>query len=222
MTVAKLLQRKEVERVTAALLDALKAECPEYPEMVFWDATVIPYPESKRGRALWTAYRLAWSASTRFARREQTKRAKTRAQGQAFFDDKHVNHAINSLERARTLTRNASKALGEYIDAIQKEAARLGLGTDTQDYPAHVKTAEQIGDALDALTRNLKQFRGIPQARTRGEWDAFISATAQSLTEVGFSPREIAGLLTGKKPDAVDRATLERFRQRVRRLVSNS
>jgi hypothetical protein len=222
MTAAKSLQRKEVDRVAAALLEALKAECPEYAEEYFYDTPSIPRPESKRGEALWAVHRLAWSASARFTRRQQTKRAKTRAQGEAFFDDKRIDRALVSLERARTLVRNANQALLEYVERIQKEAARLGLGTDVQDYPSHVQSTLRIGEALDSLVSKLKTFRGIPQARTQAEWDGFISASAERLIAAGFSSRDVAALLTGRKPDKVDRATLERFRQRVRRLQISS
>jgi hypothetical protein len=218
MTAAKSLQRKDVDRVAAGLLGALKAECPDYSEFLFLDPPSIPRPESKRARAIWEAYRLAWSASARFSRREQIKRAKTLAQGEAFFDDKRINQAIVSLERARTLVRNANRALLENVERIEKEAVRLGLGTDLQDHPDHVRSTKRIGDALDSLVNKLKSFRGISQPRTQSEWDEFISSTAERLLAVGFGSREVAGLLTGRKPEKVDRATLERFRQRVRRL----
>ena len=218
MTAAKPLQRKDVDRVAAALLVALKAECPDYSEALFLDPPSIPRPSSARASTVWEAYRLAWSASARFTRREQTKRAKTLAQGEAFFDDKRVNLAIVSLERARTLVRNANRALLEDITRIEKEAARMGLGTDLQDHPDHVRSTSRIGTALDSLVTKLKSFRGISQPRTQSEWEEFISSTAEKLLGVGFSSREVAGLLTGRKPERVDRATLERFRQRVRRL----
>jgi hypothetical protein len=222
MTAAKSLQRKEVERVAVALLDLLKAECPDFPEYLFFDPLVSPPIESERGRVVLDAYRLAWSASARFTRRDQTKRAKARAQGEAFFDDKRINLAIVSLEHARALVRKANQALMENIAQLEKEAARHGFGVDLADHPEHVQVTERIVGALDTVVSKLKTFKGIPQARNRGEWDTFISTTAERLLEVGFSSREVAALLTGRKPDKVDRATLERFRQRVRRLQISS
>jgi hypothetical protein len=218
MTAAKSLQRKDVDRVAAALLEALKAECPDHAEYVFLYPPSIPRPESRRATAVWEAYRCAWSASARVSRREQIKRAKALAQGEAFFDDRRVDAAIVSLERARTLVRNANRALLEDIKRIEKEAERLGLGTNLQDHPDHVRSTKRIGDALDSLLSKLKSFGGISQPRTQSEWDDFISSTAERLLAVGFSSREVAGLLTGRKPERVDRATLERFRQRIRRL----
>jgi len=217
MTAAKSLQRKEVDRVAAALLEALKAECPEYPEVVFYDSPTIPKPASKRGEVVWHAYLLAWSASARFTRRVQAKRAKSRAQGEAFFDDKRINQAIVSLERARTLVAKAHQALLENVEQLQKEAKRLGLTADLGDHPDHLRDLTGVAVKLDGLTTKLKTFRGIPQARTSSEWDEFISVTAERLLNVGFTSREVAGLLTGRRPEKVDRATLERFRQRVRR-----
>ena len=218
MTAPKLLQRKEVERVASALLDVLKAECPEFPDYLFSEPSVNPPIESERGQVVLQAYRLAWSASARFTRRDQAKRAKAGAQSAAFFDDKRVNLAIVSLERARTLVRNANQALMENIAQLEKEAARHGFGVELEDHPQHVQATKRIAAELDTVVSKLKTFKGIPQARNRGEWDNFISATAEKLLEVGFSSREVAGLLTGKKPEKVDRATLEKFRQRVRRL----
>jgi len=218
MTAAKSLQRKEVERVAAALLDVLKAECPDFPEYLFFDPTVAHPIKSERGHVVLEAYRLAWSASARFTRRDQVKCAKARVQGEPFFDDKRVNFAIVSLERARTLVRNANQALMENIDQIEREAARLGLGVNLEDHPDHVQATKRIAAALDTVVSKLKTFKGIPQARNRGEWDNFISTTAERLLDVGFSSREVAALLTGKRPEKIDRATLERFRQRVRRL----
>ena len=217
MTAARSLQRKDVVRVEAALLEALKAECPDYSEYLFLHPHSIPRPESKRAKALWEAYRLAWSAGARFGRREEAKRARTRGQGEAFFDDRRVDSAIADLERARTLVRNANQALLKDIERIEKETARLGYDINLQDHPKHVLSTKRIGDALDLLVRKVKSFGGIPQARTQSEWDEFISSTAERLLGVGFSSREVAGLLTGRNPERVDRATLERFRQRVRR-----
>jgi hypothetical protein len=217
MTAARSLQRKDIARVEAALLDALKAECPHYNEHVLLHAQFVPRPESKRAIALWEAYRLAWSAGARFRRLEQAKLARARGQGEAFFDDRRIDSAIADLERARTLVRNASRTILKDNERIEKEATRLGHGSDLEDHPEHARTAKRIGDALDLLVRKVKSFGGIPQARTQGEWDQFISSTAEKLLAVGFGSREVAGLLTGRSPDKVDRATLERFRQRVRR-----
>jgi len=217
MTAPRSLQRKDVDRVAAALLEALKAECPDYNEHQLLYPPLLPRPESKRGIAVWQAYRLAWSAAARFSRREEAKQAKARAQGEAFFDDRRVDSAIADLERARTLVRNANRALLKDIERIEKEAARLGYDTDLQDHPEHVRNTKRIGDALDLLVKKVKSFGGIPQARTQSEWDEFISSSAERLLAVGFSSREVAGLLTGRSPERVDRATLERFRQRVRR-----
>jgi hypothetical protein len=219
MTAAKSLQRKEVDKIAAALLGALKPEYPGTDDIAFDFPPVLRRPTSKRGAALWEAYKLAWAASVRFARRQQKGRAKKRGQGAAFFDDQHTRLAISSLERARTLVRNARAALERDIAAIGGERARHGMrGDDVGEHRDHVRALEQIAKALEMRISRLKTFEGIPQARTKSEWDAFLSETARKLLDAGFGTREVAALLSGKKPEAVDRATLERFRQRVSRL----
>lgn len=219
MTAAKSLERKEVEGVTAALRNALKDECPDCEALLEFPPA-LPKPSSKRGAALWQAYRLAWSASARFTRRTQRDLAKKRRSGEAFFDDRQTDSAIASLERARTLVRNAGAAFEEDIARIRKERTRIGLrGDDVGDLPEHVQDAEELVAHLDLLLAKLKTFHGIPQARSRGDWDAFVSGSAQRLLSAGFSTREVAGMLTGKRPESVDRATLEKFRQRVNRLA---
>jgi hypothetical protein len=223
MTAAKSLERKEVERVTVALRNALKAECPEYPEAFLDSPPDSQPPASKRGAALWEAHCLAWSALVRFTRKQQFNKAKKGGQGAAFFDDSQNDVAIASLERARTLVRNAAAAVQRNIDGIRKARARLGLrGEDLENLPQQLAAIEKIGGRLDGQLRELKAFRTIPQARTRSDWDEFLSRTAKNLLDVGFGTREVAGMLTGKKAGAVDRATLERFRQRVNRLAESS
>ncbi len=220
MTAAKALERKEVERVTAALRNALKAECPERHDAFLDLPPDSPKPASKRGAALWDAHRQAWATLARLTRRAELSRARKRGGGEAFFDDRQNEAAITNLERARTLVRNGCAAVQTNIDRIRKERARLGLrGDDFEDLPEHLDAMERIGETLKRRIEKLKTFRGIPQARTRDDWDEFVSRMAKQLLEAGFGTREVAGLLTGKEPDAVDRATLERFRQRVNRLA---
>src|SRR6516165_3443285 len=140
MTAAKSLQRKEVEKVTAALRSALKQECPGEEKMLLDFPPGLRKPTSKRGAVLWEAYRRAWAASVRFTRREQRGLARKRGQGAAFFDDRRTDVVIASLERARTLVRNASEALQRDITRIGNERARVGLtGDDVGDYPEHVR-----------------------------------------------------------------------------------
>ncbi|MEO8978126.1 MAG: hypothetical protein ABI548_01000 [Polyangiaceae bacterium] len=186
---------------------------------MFFDPSVIPRPKSKRGLALWEAYRRAWSAKMRFERRTQKKKAKLRGQGAPLFDDKLVDRAIENLQRAHAATRNAIEFLSAH-SAKQTEAA-VGIGWN-KDYlskepPPSVGAAVRIKSAVEDLIGDLTTFAGVPQPRTRGDWDRFVSTSAAELLDAGFSSREVAGLLTGQRPERVDRATLERFRQRVRR-----
>lgn len=219
MTAAKSLQRKEVEKVAAALLSALRAEYAGQGDHIFYFPPALPKPTSKRGKALLAAYLRAWAASARFSRREQKGLASTRGLGAAFFDDLQTDLAIANFERAKTLVRHGREALQQDMALISKERARNGLlGEDFGRLPDHVRAAEQIEDALERRVQALKTFEGIPQARTQSEWDAFISESAEKLLAAGLGTREVAGLLTGKKPETVDRATLERFRLRVTRL----
>jgi len=219
MTAAKPLQRKEVDKAMATLLAALRQEYPGQGDHIFDYPPALRQPTSKRGKVLWAAYRRAWAASTRFSRREQKGLASTRGLGVAFFDDHQTDLAITNFERARTLVRAGREALELDMALISKERAGRGLlGEDFGQLPEHVRAAEQIEEALAERVKALKTFENIPQARTRSEWDAFLSETAQKLLAAGFGTREVAGLLTGKKSEAVDRATLERFRQRVSRL----
>ena len=222
MTAAKSLQRKEVDKVTAALYKALSEECPNQEDQLLAIPLTDWRPTSKRGKVLCEAYRRAWAASARFSRREQKGLASKRGLGAAFFDDGQTDLAIANLERARTLVRNAREALQRDMTRIGKERARRGLSVDDLGRnPEHVEAMEKIEEALEVRLTELKTCQGIPQARTRSEWDEFLSETARNLLVAGFGTREVASLLTGKKPEAVDRATLERFRQRVNRLGSS-
>jgi len=219
MTVAKPLQRKDVERVAATLERAFRAECPDIAEELFFDPSVIPRPKSKRGVALWQAYRLAWSAKMRFERRTQKKKANVRGQGAPFFDDKLVDRAIENLQRAHAATRNAIDLLTAHSAKLTEAAVGIGWNKDylSKEPPPNLGAAQRIKSAVEELIGDLTTFKGVPQARTRGDWDRFVSASAASLLDAGFSSREVAGLLTGQAAEKVDRATLERFRQRVRR-----
>lgn len=220
MTVPKSLERKEVERVAATLRNTLKIEWPEIDDAFLDFPPAAPKATTKRRAAVLDAFRLAWAASARFTRKTQRELAKKRGSGEAFFDDRQTDAAIICLERARTLVRNAGAAIEMDIARIRKERARIGLrGEDVGDLPEHVGATENVVVDLERLLERLKTFQGIPQARTRGEWDAFVSSAAQKLLSAGFGTREVAGMLTGKHPEDVDRATLERFRQRMNRLA---
>lgn len=220
MTAPKSLERKEVERVTAALRNALKIEWPEIEDAFLDFPPAAPKATSKRRAVVLEAYRLAWAASARFTRKTQRELAKKRGSGEAFFDDRQTETAIGSLERARTLVRNAGAAVEKDMARIRKERARVGLrGDDVGDLPEHLRGLEQLREALESRIQKLKTFQGIPQIRTRSEWDDFLSNTAKKLLAIGFATREVAAFLTGKQPEAVDRATLEKFRQRVNRLA---
>jgi hypothetical protein len=219
MTAAKPLQRKEVDKVTATLRSALAQECPSYDDQLLDFPPALAEPTAKRAKVLLDAYRRAWAASARFSRREQKGLASKRGLGSAFFDDSQTDLAIARLERARAFAKNAREALELDMARISKERARRGLlGDDFGKHPAHVRAIERLEKALRERAAEIQTVEGIPQARTRREWDAFLSEAAKKLLAVGFGTREVAGLLTGEKPESVDRATLERFRQRVSRL----
>jgi len=218
MTVAKSLQRKEVERVWVALERAFRAECPDVPDMFYLDPSTIPRPSSKRGVALWEAYRLAWSASARFRRRTEKKRATKRGQGAAFFDDKLVDKAIENMQRAQAAMRNATAFLEKAAERLERETVRIGFNKAfVKTERAKIEAAERIETDLELLVGEITTFNGVPQARTQGQWDRFISSSAAKLLDAGFSSREVAGLLTGLPAEEIDRPTLEKFRQRVRR-----
>jgi hypothetical protein len=221
MTAAKPLQRKEVEKVMATLRDALAQEWHAYDDQTLHYPPALAEPTTKRAKVLLEAYRRAWAAWARFSRREQKGLASKRGLGAAFFDDRQTDLAIASLERARYFVRNAREALQRDMTRISKERARSGIpGDDFGKHPAHVRAIERLEKALGGRAAKIQTFEDIPQARTRSEWDAFLSETARNLLVAGFGTREVAGLLTGEKPESVDRATLERFRQRVSRLDS--
>jgi hypothetical protein len=218
MTAAKRLQRKEVEKVMAMLRAALAQEWPDCAQLLDFPPALAE-PTEKRAKVLWEAYRHAWAAWARFSRREQKGLASKRGLGAAFFDDRQTDLAIASLERARYFVRNAREALQRDMTRISKERARRGiLGEDFGKLPIHVRAIERLEKAIEQRAAEIQTVEDIPQARTRHEWDAFLSETAKKLLDVGFGKREVAGLLTGEKPESVDRATLERFRQRVSRL----
>jgi hypothetical protein len=222
MTAAKPLQRKEVDKVMASLRSALAQEWPSYDDQLLDFPPALAEPTTKRAKVLLEAYKRAWAASVRFSRREQKGLASKRGLGAAFFDDRQTDLAIASLERARALVRNAREALQHDMTRISKERARRGLvGDDFGNHPVHVLAIERLEKAIGVRASKIQTFEDIPQARTRGEWDAFLSETAKNLLGAGFGTREVAGLLTGEKPEVVDRATLERFRQRVSRLENS-
>src|SRR6185295_7702951 len=101
MTAARLVARKEVDRVCAALERAFLTECPEHTEMVRLDLMEVPPPpRNTRAFALWEAFRLSWSARARFRRRATTARARKQGQRMPLHDDKLRDNAIRSTERA--------------------------------------------------------------------------------------------------------------------------
>ncbi|HEY2406938.1 MAG TPA: hypothetical protein VGI10_13100 [Polyangiaceae bacterium] len=162
----------------------------------------------------------------RFERLEQKNRAMKRGKGGPFFDDELIDRAIEALQRARVATRNAADFLADHLERGTQEAVRFGAEKVLLIRPvkralkgAHARIDEVDGIRLDLerLLDELTTFHGIPQARTRGDWDRFVSASAAKLLDAGFGSREVAGLLTGRPAEQIDRATLERFRQRVRR-----
>ncbi len=109
------------------------------------------------------------------------------------------------------------------MELISKERVRQGLaGDDFGMHPTHVRAIERLERAIGLRAAKLQTIEGISQARNRQEWDTFLSETARNLLAAGLGTREVAGLLTGAKPEAVDRSTLERFRQRVNRLNSRT
>ena len=218
MTVAKSLQRKGVERVWLTLEEAFKAECPDISDEFYLDPSTIPRPSSKRAAALWEAYRLAWSASARFRRRTEKKRATKRGQGAVFFDDKLVDKAIENVQRAQAAMRNATALLEKATERLERETIRIGFDKAfVKTDRTKIEAAERIESDLELFVGELTTFNGVPQARTQGQWDRFISNSAARLLDAGFSSREVAGLLSGQPAEEVDRPTLEKFRQRVRR-----
>ena len=217
MTAARLVPRKEVERVYASLERAFLLECPEHAELVRMDLLLVPAPEQNtRGFALWEAFRLVWSAHARFVRGSITARAKQRGEKLPTLDDKLRNQAIKSMERAVTDAANAARLLAE--DADTMEAFLKNLRGSVPGARQDAEAAQEAARHLAAVLVQLRHFRGVPQIRTRREWDFLISRTAARLAALGMPSRQVAALLTGVPEKRIDRAALERFRQRVRRL----
>jgi hypothetical protein len=218
MTAPRLVARKEVDRVYASLERAFVAECPEHAEMVRLDLTIVPPPRrNTRAFALWDALRLAWSARARFLRRDTTAHAKKRGQRMPLHDDKLRDQAIRSMERSITQAANAARLLAEDAAAMETVARKLRGGRVEGPREDADAAAEAVQHLVEVLGR-LRRFRGVPQVRTQREWDVFLSQSAAKFGAVGMATREVVALLTGLPENRVDRAELERFRQRVRRL----
>lgn len=218
MTAARLVARKEVDRVFLSLERAFRAECPEHDELTRVDPLLVPRPRrNARALALWEAVRLACSARARFSRRETTARAKRQGQPMPLHDDKRRDLAIRSMERAIAHATNAARLLAEDADAMEG-AIKNVLGAHIEGVREDADAAADVAQHLVQVLGRLRCFRGVPQVRTQREWDVFLSQTAARFGAVGMPTREVVALLTGLPEKRVDRAELERFRQRVRRL----
>jgi hypothetical protein len=214
MTAARL----EVNRVYASLERAFLIECPEHEELVRLDLTIVPPPRrSTRAFALWEALRLAWSARARFLRRETITHAKKHGQQLPLHDDKLRDQAIRSIERAIAQATIAARFLEEDAAAMEAIAKKVRGGRVEGPREDADAAAEAVRHLVGVLGR-LRRFRGVPQVRTQREWDVFLSQSAAKFGAVGMATREVVALLTGLPESRVDRAELERFRQRVRRL----
>ena len=123
------------------------------------------------------------------------------------------------LRDAARLAGEAARALRDDIRAVENMNERYGdiLPSDGETL-ASVVEAERLEKELGELTERLNRFDGVPQIRTQREWDRFLSETAAAMLEVGFEPRTVATVLTGTPEQKITTETLERFRQRVRRL----
>jgi len=228
VTAPKPTSRKAVDRVFHSLATALRPELDDatlaggsWADMddELLGATPSRPTTTPRGIVLWNALRLAAAARARFVRREQFRRTSRRGDELATLDDTRKDRAMVRLRDAARLTGEARQALEDDIAAVQAMNKRYGgiLGQDEETELA-LKEAQRLEQGLNALLERLNMFKGVPQIRTQREWDRFLSETASAMLDLGFSPREVAGILTGTAPAKVTTQTLERFRQRVRRL----
>jgi hypothetical protein len=163
------------------------------------------------------ALRLAWSANARFERGRLAANARARGQRIAGLEDDRRDAALSSLEKALSLTQRAAELLAEDADKMDRQARRWRGHADPSLHGDVAKT-EAMARGVERLLKHLTRCKGIPQIRTQGEWDEFLSESAAALLDAGFANREVAALLTGQRSEDVDRATMERFRQRVRRI----
>jgi len=218
MTAARLVARKEVDRVYLSLERAFHAECPGQEELAKLDPLLVPAPpRNTRAFALWEAFRLACSARARFERRQTTARARKRGHARPLHDDRRRDLAIRSIERAIAHATNAARLLVEDAD-VMDNAVKNVPGARVEGAREDAEAAEEVARHLMHVLGRLRCFRGVPQVRTQREWDVFLSQTAARFGAVGMPTREVVALLTGLPEKRVDRAELERFRQRVRRL----
>lgn len=215
MTVWRPPDYDEVERVFEALQSAFAEAQPHLSEDDFRDISDLGRPRpGTRARALWEPLRLAWCAHARF-RRAKLKARMPKALTVPVDDDRR-DRAIQSVERALALLQNAAEELQEDAETIHKFVVMLEQDQTRQRYEDAKNVAGLADETREQLSK-LKRYKGIRQIYTQREWDEFISDAAEGLLRAGFSSREVAGLLSGSAPEDVDRATLERFRQRVRR-----
>lgn len=213
MTAPKSTKKKDVERVYSSVERAFSAEVPEYPAELVFDVPGIPEPRpGTRGHVLWEALRTAFATRARYRRRDIVRVTTKRGRPVRSLDDTQRYAAIRNLNRALALTQGAVALLQDAIDIAEAETR-----TVQKDLRGEVDDVAALGRQFGEVLARMSLFRGIRQLRTLREWDLFISETAAKMQEVGFSSREVCGILTGTKPERVDRATMERFRQRVRR-----
>lgn len=213
MTAPKTTKKKDVERVFKSIERAFVAEVPDYPENLVFNVPDIPEPRhGTRAHVVWEALRTAFAARVRYRRRDILRKTAARGEPVVSFDDKKRFAAIRNLNRAWVLT-------GEAVALLQEAAAitEADIKAVPKELRDEVERVAVLERQFEPLLAGLNAFRGIHQIRTQREWDLFISETATKMQDVGFSSREVCGILTGSKPERIDRATMERFRQRVRR-----
>lgn len=211
-----------MDRVFYSLAEALRPEIPGFPP----DGTAEmmagapgPLTRTPRGRILWKAFESAAAARARFVRRELVRGATRRGVDLATLDDKRRDRAMLALRDAGRLVGEAAHALREDIAALEAVNALHGRLFQTDEaLVTSAAQAERIASELSEVLHRLNLFKGVPQIRTQREWDRFLSETASEMLDEGFSAREVAAILTGTPPTKVTNETLERFRQRVRRL----
>lgn len=178
-----------------------------------------PLTRTPRGVILWKAFQTAAAARARFVRRQLVQGASRRGVDLATLDDTRRDRAMLALRDASRLVGEAAQALQEDIAAVEATNARHG-GVFQMDAAllASAQEAERLEGELTSLLLRLNLFNGVPQIRTQREWDRFLSETAAEMLAGGFTAREVAAILSGTAPNKVTSETLERFRQRVRRL----
>jgi hypothetical protein len=226
MTAAKLVQRRQVERVCVSLAEIFAKHSGKTPASVLRTVPKIPRPPPHtKARVVWGALLVAWNTGELLDRRDQLKAAKRRGRKGSTSEESRRDQAAARLEKAAKQMRKAAALRKlDAEEALSEKRGRYGPRVrEARDKRAReardeARKIEKAACVVDKLAESMTGIPGLPVIRTQAQWHRFLSRAATSLLEVGYTNREVVAMLTDQAPEDVDRATLERFRQRVRRL----